>query len=869
MTIAPGSRLGPYEVIALLGAGGMGEVYRARDTRLGRDVAVKILPGQVASDSERLHRFEKEARAASALNHPNIVTIHDIGREGGVSYIAMELVEGASLRDLLAEGSLPAKTLLTLAAQTAEGLARAHEAGIIHRDLKPENLMVTRDGFVKILDFGLAKLTGPPKGFGEATQAATVTAGTEAGVVMGTVSYMSPEQAAGREVDIRSDQFSLGSILYEMAAGRKPFTGATRPEAMAAIIRQEPAPLASVAPTLPAPVQWIVERCLAKNPSDRYDSTRDLARDLTMLRDRISEAIPSSGSVPSEGLSSGTAAAARGQRFSLSRSWLLAAAAAALIAGIWLAPLLRPNTRATLPSWTQISFRRGMIWSGRFAPDGQTAIYSAAWEGAPVRLYATRGTTEARTLDLPPGKILAISRTGELAFLRDPRFIFFYLQPGTLARAAMDGSGAARDLLEDVHGADWSPDGGGLAVARVVQGKERLEYPIGKVLYETAGVLGNLCVSRDGEWIAFFEYQGSKALVVAVRASDRLRRVLSEGWSLPSGGLAWSADGREVWFTAKKDNDSPSRLYAVTLSGRQREVARVPGDLRVLDIGRDGRTLVAHWNLQVGLRAGGTSLGPERDLAWFDQSLLNDLSADGAVVLFSDRGESIFLRRTDGSAALRLSEGFPYYSARLSPDRKWVVATPSAEQHRLVLLPTGAGEVRRIEPPADSPEWFPDGRRLLLRLHRPNAPPALAVYDISARTTRPLPLPAGIEGNDGDVAVSPDGRRIAIVDSAGATWVFPADGGAARKTPGEFQGQLIGWSDSGKHVFLYRIGDVPGRVMRLDIDSGKAELWKELRPEELAGVVRIHPVRVAPDGRSWAYTYTRVLSNLYVVEGLK
>ena len=278
MALSPGSRLGPYEILAPLGAGGMGEVYRARDPRLGRDVAIKVLPAEVASDSERLHRFEKEARAASALNHPNIVTIHDIGREGSVSYIAMEFVEGSTVRDLLAGGPLPTRRLLAVAAQTAEGLARAHEAGIVHRDLKPENLMITRDGFVKILDFGLAKLTGPPEGSGEATRAPTVSAGTEPGVVMGTVAYMSPEQAAGGMVDFRSDQFSLGSILYEMAAGKKPFAGETRPEVMAAIIRQEPEPLASVAPKMPTAARWIVERCLAKDPVRALRRRRAISR---------------------------------------------------------------------------------------------------------------------------------------------------------------------------------------------------------------------------------------------------------------------------------------------------------------------------------------------------------------------------------------------------------------------------------------------------------------------------------------------------------------------------------------------------------------------------------------------------------------
>ncbi|HLN57933.1 MAG TPA: protein kinase [Thermoanaerobaculia bacterium] len=863
MALSPGSRLGPYEILAPLGAGGMGEVYRARDPRLGREVAIKVLPAEVASDSERLHRFEKEARAASALNHPNIVTIHDIGREGSVSYIAMEFVEGSTVRDLLAGGSLPTRRLLAVAAQTAEGLARAHEAGIVHRDLKPENLMITRDGFVKILDFGLAKLTGPPEGSGGATRAPTISAGTEPGVVMGTVAYMSPEQAAGGMVDFRSDQFSLGSILYEMAAGKKPFAGETRPEVMAAIIRQEPEPLASVAPKMPTAARWIVERCLAKDPSERYVSTRDLARDLTTLRDRISEAA----------VATDTEVARVGRSSSGARTTLFAgvAAAAALAAGILLAPLVRPSAGAALPSWTQISFRRGMIWSGRFAPDGQTAVYSAAWEGEPVRLYATRaGTAETRALDLPSGKILGVSRTGELAFLRDPRFVFFYLQPGTLARVALDGSSSARDLLEDVHGADWSPDGGRLAVARGAKGKGRLEYPIGKVLYETEGVLGSLGVSPDGEWIAFFEYVVPEAFVVAIRTADGQRRVLSRGWSLPSGGLAWSADGREVWFTARKRFDSPSRLQAVTLAGRQREVTRVPGDLRLLDIGRDGRALVARWDWQTGLRAGGTTVASERELGWFDHCFLNDLSSDGAAVLFSDRGDSLFLRKTGGSSALRLGEGFAFEGSKLSPDGKWVVTRPVAEQAALVLLPTGAGEVRKIEPPASSASWLPDGRSLLLTLRPQNSKAGLAVYDIAAAAARPVPLPAGFEGNIKDQAVSRDGRRIAAVDSAGKIWLMAVDGAEARRIPGEFRGlTLIGWTQDGGHLFFYRIGDVPGRVIRLDIESGTTEPWKELRPEDLAGVVRIHPVCVTPDGRSWAYTYARVLSNLYLVEGLK
>ena len=242
MTLAAGTRLGPYEILAPLGAGGMGEVYRAKDERLSREVAIKVLPSELASDAERLKRFEKEARSASALNHPNIVTIYDIGSSEGVSWIAMERVEGATLRELLAGGPLPVRRLLQIASQIAEGLAKAHEAGIVHRDLKPENVMVTKDGLVKVLDFGLAKLTSTMSGSGEGSHLPTMT-GTTPGVVVGTVGYMSPEQASGEAVDFRSDQFSFGSILYEMATGKRAFQKKTAIDTLGAILNTEPEPI--------------------------------------------------------------------------------------------------------------------------------------------------------------------------------------------------------------------------------------------------------------------------------------------------------------------------------------------------------------------------------------------------------------------------------------------------------------------------------------------------------------------------------------------------------------------------------------------------------------------------------------------------
>src|SRR5712671_736205 len=282
--LTAGTKLGPYEIIAPLGAGGMGEVYRARDTHLGRTVAIKILPAAFSQDQDRLHRFQEEARSASALNHPNIITIHDLGQEGSTHYIAMELVEGETLRELLVSGPLPMRKAIEIAAQVAEGLTKAHEAGIAHRDLKPENLMVSHDGFVKILDFGLAKLTSPS---GEHSDICATS--TTPGLILGTVEYMSPEQASGERLDFRSDQFSFGLVLYEMVTGNRAFQRSTAAETLVAILREPPEPITRQNRDAPAPLCWAIERCLAKEPDKRYVSTRDLARELAAIRERFSE----------------------------------------------------------------------------------------------------------------------------------------------------------------------------------------------------------------------------------------------------------------------------------------------------------------------------------------------------------------------------------------------------------------------------------------------------------------------------------------------------------------------------------------------------------------------------------------------------
>src|ERR1700735_3126530 len=272
MPVSAGTRLGPYEVLAPIGAGGMGEVYRSRDSRLGREVALKILPAAFASDPDRVRRFEQEGRAAAALNHPNIVVIYDAGSEGGVFHVATELLEGETLRERLAGHALPVRKAIDYAIQTARGLAAAHAKGITHRDLKPENLFLTKDGLVKILDFGLAKQSETkPAGGARPTELATQPIETDPGQVLGTVGYMSPEQVRGQVADARSDLFSLGVVLYEMVSGKRAFTGDSSVEVMSAILKQEPPELDAA---LPPVLDRIIRRCLEKKPEERFQSTR-------------------------------------------------------------------------------------------------------------------------------------------------------------------------------------------------------------------------------------------------------------------------------------------------------------------------------------------------------------------------------------------------------------------------------------------------------------------------------------------------------------------------------------------------------------------------------------------------------------------
>jgi Tol biopolymer transport system component len=853
MSLTAGSRLGPYEIVSPLGAGGMGEVYRARDTRLGRDVAVKVIPEELAAHKDRLRRFEQEARAIAALDHPNILAVHDVGTHELLPYIVSELLEGDTLRGQIRGGGLTPRKAVEHAIQIARGLAAAHQRGIVHRDLKPENVFVTRDGHVKILDFGLAKLRDEARSDPEGE---TVSHVTRPGVILGTVPYLSPEQVRGLPADARSDIFALGSVLYEMLARRRAFTGETTSEIETAILREEPPELSTIDPQIPATLDRIVRRCLEKRPEDRFAAAQDVAFAL-------------------EALGSGSGSKVQGLLPSQAQDrhrWPMPAVAWGLgllaLGGLLVAVGVRRPGPSEPPAFERVTFRRGAVFAARFAADGETIVFGASWEGAPVEVFSTRrGSRDSRSLGFSPGSLLALSSTGEMALSLEPRWLYSFYQPGVLARAPLAG-GVARRLLADVNAADWSPDGAQLAVARATEGGSRIEFPLGKEVYATKGTVGSLRVSPDGGRLAFIEYHQNEARVMMLDTNGQAR-ALSSGWNAEAGGLAWSPSGREVFFSLTRGSVSGDpvgqhQLNAVDVGGRERLILRIPGGVWLHDLARDGRVLLAHTRFLWQLRAGEIAPPVENDLSWFSDSFVEDISSDGRQILFTEI-DDLYLRSVDGSPAVKLGTGFGW--GALSPDGSRVAAIATAGD-RLSLLPTREGET--VELPRGSVktyrqvQWMPDGRQLLFSAEDGEGS-RVFLQDLAGGSPRPL-TPVGY----GNPCPAPDGAQFAARGAKDRIVLQRLSSGSPRDVPGEHPGrELLRWSPDGRWLFAYHQGDLPGRLLRIDLTTGLEEVVRTLMPPDPAAVWRIYPVVVSADSRHYAYSATQNLSDLYVYTGLR
>jgi Tol biopolymer transport system component len=854
-----GAHLGPYDIAGKIGAGGMGEVWRARDTRLGREVALKFLPEDFAEDPERHARFECEARVLASLNHPHIAVLYGLEHLDGHHALAMELVEGEGLDERIARGPVQIEEAMPIALQIAEALEAAHEKGIVHRDLKPANVKVRHDGTVKVLDFGLAKAWTAEEGSSDPATSPTITSRhTQAGMILGTAAYMAPEQARGRPADKRADIWAFGVLLYEMLSGRRLFDGETVSDVLAGVLRQDP-DWKLLPPTTPESLRRLLQRCLVREPRQRL---RDIGEARIVLESGDQQGIePPSVHQPAHSP----------YRFLW---WALTPAAVLILfaAGYFAAFGRRTSLTAPRLTFLQKTFRSQTIFSARFAPDGKTLVYSAAEEGSAPQLFVVRPDyPEPQPLGMEDTQLLSISSQGELAVLSHAQWIDHRLFQGTLGRVPL-GGGAPRDLVDHVREADWSPDGAHLAIIRDVAGRDRLEFPIGNTLYEASGYLSDPRVSPDGDRVAFFEHPtrfDDRGSVAVVDRSGK-RTVLASGYQ-GEEGLAWLPGSKAILFSAVVQGGY-FQTTSVDLAGHARPIEPIPGNVTVQDVSPDGTWLLTRDDVatQVMVRPPGAS--DSRDFSWLDVSLVPSISHDGRLVAISDQGPTgganytVLLRKSDGSRFVRLGEGYP---AAFSRDGRWLAVIVPVTPQKVMLYPTGTGEPRRADrgqiEAYSNAEWFPDGKRLLVSGNEPGQAPRCYIMPLDGGSLRPVTPEGSTDGR-----VSPDGALVGARTASDGYRIYPIDGGTPRDVPSIAQDDVvIRWSPDGRALWTYAAASFPVQVDSVDIATGLRRPLETIELHDRQGVLSVLRVVLADDPHVFAYVVWHYVSHLFVAERMK
>jgi eukaryotic-like serine/threonine-protein kinase len=803
VAILAGQKIGHYEILSSIGAGGMGEVYRARDTRLGREVALKILPAELSADHDRLERFEQEARSASALNHPNIITIYEVGSSNSTSYLSMELVEGKSLRAVLDEGFMTLRRVVILASQLAEGLAKAHAAGIVHRDLKPENLMISKDGFLKILDFGLAKRT-----LVTTHQTSHLQTQTALGMVVGTVGYMSPEQASGKAVDFHSDQFSFGTILYEMITGKRPFQRGSVAESLTAVIREDPEPVINLNPQIPQVLRWILDRCMAKDPEERYASTRDLARDLQSIRDHISEF---------SSVATGSPGAQPGKRFrALVPALLLIAFLAGVAAAYW---YFGSKPQEPLEMLT-LTFS-GKDSSPAVSPDGKLIAFRSDRDGTPrIWLKQLAGGNES---------VLSSGPDDHPRFSADSSTIFFIRRQGadtSLYRISVLG-GDERKIVDDAHSADPSPEGKRIAFLRWKSGESSLfTANVDGTEVELVAAIEKVQVefprwSPDGKRIVATRHWAGNALnldaILIVDMKSGGKRWIRSTW--PTSAIWISGD--QILYGVPRSTSSSSRMAGtIVLQDIDTEKIRKLfwfsscGD--VLDRLDEDTLLIQSTFRRQNLRQ--IALSDQASGHWFTRGNSTDrqpvYSPDGKRILYSSNGSGdldlmeitietgavkritedaaddwdpaytpdgrhilwssnrdghfeIWIANSDGSGSRRLTnDGVDAENPTMTRDQRWILYTSyNPEKMGIWKIQSDGSDATQLVPGlTQQPEISPDGKYVAYAWYKQSAVGTssyIRVADIETGNS----IPFEVKAERGRCRWMPDGKSLAYIDS--------------------------------------------------------------------------------------------------------